>query len=282
MAIYSYQRFIHDLEKKVLAANKEVHAVKWMFFNSNYFCGYSNLNNPVDEKCKEEFSLMIDKYINQNIPPQYILNKTFFFNYPFYVDNGCFIPRPETEQLVEETIYRIDDLFANKNDLKIADVCCGSGAIGITLKKEIENCSVYMCDVSSDAIKITKKNAISLNANVEVECGDFITPILEKKLKFDVLLCNPPYIKNDEKLSSLVVDNEPNIALFGGKDGLDFYRIIFKHFDEIIKEHGFMAFEFGYDQKELLEKLVQETFNYKYEFLKDYNNLYRMLFIYKD
>lgn len=282
MVIYTYQKFIKDLEKKVLAANKEVNAVKWLFFNSSYFCGYSNLNNPVDKKCQEEFSLMIDKYINQNIPPQYILNKTFFFNYPFYVDNGCFIPRPETEQLVEETIYRIDDLFSNSKEIKIADVCCGSGAIGITLKKEIENSRVYMCDISSDAIAITKKNAVLLNADVEVECGDFITPIIEKKLKFDVLLCNPPYIKNDEKLSSLVVDNEPNIALFGGKDGLDFYRIIFKHFDEIINEHGFMAFEFGYDQKELLEKLVQQTFNYKYEFLKDYNKLYRMLFIYKD
>ena len=81
----------------------------------------------------------------------------------------------------------------------------------------------------------------------------------------------------------MVVDHEPNIALFGGVDGLDFYRIIFKHFDEIINDHGFMGFEFGYDQKELLEELVKKTFpNYKYEFLKDYNKLYRMLFIYKN
>ena len=280
---YTYSKMVRDLEKKVLEASLEVHAVKWMFFNSDFFCGYAHLQDEADPQIVEKFTEMVDRYINENIPPQYILNKTFFFNYPFYVDNGCFIPRSETEQLVEETIYRIDDLFEGKSDLKIADVCCGSGAIGITLKKEIDNCSVYMCDVSTEAVNITKKNAKSLGADVVVECGDFITPILNQKLTFDVLLCNPPYIKNSEKLSSLVVDNEPNIALFGGEDGLDFYRIIFKHFDEIINDKGFMGFEFGYDQKELLEKLVLETFpKYKYEFLKDYNKLDRMLFIYKN
>ena len=280
---YTYSKLVKDNEKKVENAELEVHAVKWMFFNSDFFCGYSHLNDEASQEVIEKFNHMIDLYINEKIPPQYILNKTFFFNYPMYVDEGCFIPRPETEQLVEETIYRIDEMFDIDSHKEIADVCCGSGAIGITLKKEIENCSVFMCDVSEDAVNITKKNAKNLDADVVVECGDFITPILEKKLTFDVVLCNPPYIKNEEKLDSLVVDNEPNIALFGGVDGLDFYRIIFKHFDEIIVNKGFMGFEFGYDQKELLEDLVKKTFpNYKYEFLKDYNKLYRMLFIYKN
>lgn len=280
---YTYSKMIKDCEKLVKEKGLEVHAVKWLFHSSDLFCGYSHLNDEVDIEIKEKFLSMINRYVNDNVPPQYIINKTFFFNYPFYVDEGCFIPRPETEQLVEETLYRIDEMFEGQDHIKIADVCCGSGCIGITLKKEVENSSVYMVDVSNEAIEITKKNAKNLDAEVEAEVGDFITPILEKKLTFDVVLCNPPYIKNEEKLDSLVVDNEPNIALFGGVDGLDFYRIIFKHFDEIIVNKGFMGFEFGYDQKELLENLVKETFpNYKYEFLKDYNKLYRMLFIYKD
>lgn len=280
---YTYSKMIRECEKMVEKTDLEVHAVKWMFYNSDFFCGYANLNKEVNEDIKEKFFKMVNKYINEKVPPQYILNKTFFFNHTFYVDEGCFIPRPETEQLVEETIYRIDEIFENKKDLRIADVCCGSGCIGITLKKEIENCSVYMCELSPEAVNITKKNAKALGADVTVDCGDFITPILEKKLKFDVLLCNPPYIKNDEKLNEMVVDHEPNIALFGGVDGLDFYRIIFKHFDEIILDNGFMGFEFGYDQKELLEDLVVKKFpHYKYEFLKDYNKLYRMLFIYKN
>lgn len=277
----TYAKMIRDLEKKVKECDKEVHVVKWLFFNSDFFCGYSHLNDEADPKILDKFNGMIDLYLNDNIPPQYILKKSFFFNYAFYVDDGCFIPRPETEQLVEETIYRIDDLFANKKEVKIADVCCGSGAIGITLKKEIENSDVYMYELSSSAVEITKKNALNLDAKVNVTQGDFINPILESKQSFDVLLCNPPYIKNSEKLSSIVVDNEPSMALFGGEDGLDFYRIIFKHFDEIINDGGFMGLEFGYDQKDLLEKLVKESFDYDYEFLKDYNNLYRMLFIYK-
>ena len=279
---YTYSKMIKECEKLVEQANMEIHAVKWMFYNSDLFCGYSHLNDIADEQTVKKFKEMVNKYVVDNIPPQYILNKTFFFNYDFYVDNGCFIPRPETEQLVEETIYRIDELYGDKH-ISIADVCCGSGAIGITLKKEIENCDVYMCELSPEAVNITKKNAANLHADVTVDCGDFITPILEKKLKFDVLICNPPYIKNSEKLSSLVVDNEPNMALFGGEDGLDFYRIMFEHFDEILNETGFMGFEFGYDQKEDLENLVKKSFpNYNYEFLKDYNKLYRMLFIYKN
>ena len=280
---YTYSKLIRDLEKKVAETELEVHAVKWMFYNSNFFCGYTNLNQQASEDVITKLTSMVDRYINEKIPPQYILNKTFFFDYEFYVDEGCFIPRPETEQLVEETIYRIDEMFEGKTELKLADVCCGSGCIGITLKKEIENCSMFMCELSPDAVNIARKNAKSLGADVTVECGDFITPILEKKLTFDVLLCNPPYIKNDEKLAEMVVDHEPNMALFGGVDGLDFYRIIFKHLDEIILDGGFMGFEFGYDQKELLEELVKKTFpQYRYEFLKDYNNLYRMLFIYKN
>ena len=279
---YTYNKMIKECEKKVLSNNLEVHTVKWLFFNSDFFCGYSNLNNEVSEEVKDKFNKMIDLYIKEKMPPQYILNKVFFFNYPFYVDEGCFIPRPETEQLVEETIYRIDDIF-DKKYISIADVCCGSGAIGITLKKEIENCDVTLCELSSAAVNIAKKNAKALDANVNILQGDFSAPLLENNLKFDVLLCNPPYIKNNEILDEMVVGHEPNMALFGGEDGLDFYRKIFTRFDDLLNDHGFMGFEFGYDQKEKLEELVKKTFpTLKYEFLKDYNNLYRMLFIYKN
>lgn len=279
---YTYNKMLKECEKKVLSNNLEVHTVKWLFFNSDFFCGYSNLNNEVSEEVKDKFNKMIDLYIKEKMPPQYILKKVFFFNYPFYVDEGCFIPRPETEQLVEETIYRIDDMF-DKKYISIADVCCGSGAIGITLKKEIENCDVTLCELSNAAVNIAKKNAKALDANVNILQGDFIAPLLENNLKFDVLLCNPPYIKNNEILDEMVVGHEPNMALFGGEDGLDFYRKIFTRFDDLLNDHGFMGFEFGYDQKEKLEELVKKTFpTLKYEFLKDYNNLYRMLFIYKN
>lgn len=277
----TYNKMIKLAEKRVNEANMEVHAVKWLFYNSDLFCGYSKLNEEADEEVINKFNEYIDKYVNEKIPPQYILNKCFFFNYPLYVDDGCFIPRPETEQLVEESIYRIDERFENKH-VNIADVCSGSGAIGLTLSLEIKDSDVSLFELSKEAIEIEKKNASLLNANVKIIQGDFIKPILDNNLTFDVIMCNPPYIKNDEKLDSLVVDNEPAMALFGGKDGLDFYRIIFDNYDKILNDGGFMGFEFGYDQKENLEKLIKEKLpSKKYEFLKDYNKLYRMLFIYK-
>ena len=91
-----------------------------------------------------------------------------------------------------------------------------------------------------------------------------------------------PYIKNNEKLDILVVDNEPNMALFGGEKGLDFYIRFFDKFDLLVKEGGFVGFEFGFDQRDDLENLIKEKLpNKKYEFLKDMNKKNRMLFIYK-
>lgn len=278
----TYLAMIRQFEQKVRLADLEVHAVKWLFMNSDFYCGYSHLQDEVPKEIYEKFRKMIDLLIDKQVPPQYILNKAVFFGYDFYVDEHCFIPRPETEQLVEETIYRIDDTFSDKKNIRIADVCCGSGIIGITLKKEIASCEVTLCDISEKACEITRKNARSNQVEVEVLCGDFIHPLLEKKLQFDVLLCNPPYIRNHAVLEKMVVEHEPNIALFGGEDGLDFYRRIFKAFDDLIVPGGMMGFEFGYDQKAELENLIQQELKpTRYEFLKDYNQLDRMLFIYR-
>lgn len=273
---------IKKAEKKVHLANGEVHVVKWLFMNSDFFCGYSHLNDEVSEEIVQKFQKMIDLFIDKQVPPQYILNKAVFFGYDFYVDENCFIPRPETEQLVEEAIYRIDDRFKEKKLLQIADVCCGSGIIGITLKKEIATSVVTLCDISKKACEIAQKNALQNKADVTIFCGDFITPLLERNMKFDVLICNPPYIKNHAILEKMVVEHEPNIALFGGEDGLDFYRRIFKEFHQLILPGGFMGFEFGYDQKAELQQLIHQVLpSNPYEFLKDYNHLDRMLFIYR-
>ena len=137
---YTYNKMLKECEKKVLSNNLEVHTVKWLFFNSDFFCGYSNLNNEVSEEVKDKFNKMIDLYIKEKMPPQYILNKVFFFNYPFYVDEGCFIPRPETEQLVEETIYRIDDISVSQT---LGNKIFGVGTI-----------KIYCQDASGDEVLI--------------------------------------------------------------------------------------------------------------------------------
>lgn len=278
--MYTYLDLIKENEKKAQQAQMEVGAIKWLFFYADFSISYHQLREEANAEIVARFNDMVSSYINDKIPPQYILHKACFFGYDFYVDEHVFIPRPETEQLVEECLYRIDD-FSISTTIRIADVCCGSGVIGITLKKEVENAEVTLCDISPEAIDIVKKNADLCEALVKTYVGDFIQPLLENKEKFHVLVCNPPYIKNKEKLDTMVVDHEPNIALFGGEDGLDFYRRIFLHAQELIYENGMMAFEFGYDQKEDLEKLLLQMLpEQKYEFLKDYAGLDRMLFLY--
>lgn len=277
----TYLELIKKCEKQAKLAKMDVGAIKWMFFYSDFHIGYTHLNEVVDNQIAEQFQQYVNLYIHDKMPPQYILKKACFYGYDFYVDEHVFIPRNETEQLVEECILRIDRYFENQ-PIEVADVCCGSGIIGITIKKEVDNAHVLLCDINEKAIEIVQKNATQLQVKVDTEVGDFITPLLQKKVQYDVLICNPPYIRNDAILDEIVVEHEPNNALFGGVDGLDFYRIIFEHFEELIKEKGFMAFEFGYDQKAELKALIEEKLpQYRYEFLKDYASLDRMLFIYK-
>lgn len=278
----TYLQMIQEAEKKASLAQMEVNAIKWLFFYSDFAVPYHHLSLPVPLKVYESFMEMVDLYLLKKMPPQYILHKTCFYGYDFYVDENVFIPRMETEQLVEETILRIDQYFENQS-LTIADVCCGSGVIGLTMKKEVEHAKVYLCDINPKAIEIVNKNAKNLKVHVTTLCGDFIQPLLEKNLTFDVLVCNPPYIKNQEILDEMVMNYEPHNTLFGGEDGLDFYRIIFKHASILLNKKAMMAFEFGYDQKEALEALIQKELpEFRYEFLKDYAGLDRMVFLFKN
>ncbi|WP_203636899.1 peptide chain release factor N(5)-glutamine methyltransferase, partial [Thermobrachium celere] len=160
-------------------------------------------------------------------PVSYIINKREFYGYEFYVEKGVLIPRPDTEILVEEVIKRSR---AYKNPT-IVDVGCGSGAISITLAKEIEGSTVYALDLMETPIKVTKINAkrLGVEDRVKVLKSD-VFESLPKELEgnVDIVVSNPPYIK-DEVIPTLMVDvkdYEPYEALSGGEDGLKFYRRI--------------------------------------------------------
>jgi release factor glutamine methyltransferase len=138
-------------------------------------------------------------------------------------------------------------------------------------------------DISADALKTAEKNAEENGAKIRFLCGDMTEPLLAEETKYDVLICNPPYIPEDEEMESSVVDYEPHVALFGGDDGLRFYREIFRDCRKILNEHSFMAFEMGWDQRERMSRLVEEYFpGVSYEILQDMNGKDRMLFVYFD
>ena len=199
------------------------------------------------------------KKLCQGIPLQHITNMQEFMKMRFYVDENVLIPRQDTEILVEEVIR-----IAKKiNAKKILDLCTGSGAIAVSLAKYIKNSEITAVDISKNALNIAKLNA--KNNEVEEKITFIQSDLFKnvKKEKYDIIVSNPPYIKKDilKKLDR-EVQKEPEIALDGGYDGLDFYRKIINTADEYLKFHGYLCFEIGYDQKEEVEELIKEQGKY--------------------
>ena len=217
------------------------------------------LNEDLVKVFKEDISKLC-----KNIPIQYIINKQEFMGLEFYVDENVLIPQPDTEILVEEVINtcRGRACACPQKNIKILDLCTGSGAIGISIAKNIDNSEITLSDISDDALNVAKKNCI--NNGFENEIKIIQSDLFENiKDKFDIILSNPPYIKSDIiKTLDKEVQNEPILALDGGEDGLDIYRKIIEQACEYLNENGYLCLEIGYDQKEEVIKLIEETNKY--------------------
>lgn len=216
----------------------------------------------VEKDIEEKFSKGIN-LLNEGKPIQYITNNQEFMKINFYVDENVLIPQPDTEILVEEIIdiYRGRSCACPKK-IRILDLCTGSGAIGISLAKYIENSEITMSDISSNALEIAKKNAIKNHLEDKCNCiqSDMFKNIEDK---FDIIVSNPPYIKTEGiKVLDKEVQNEPLIALDGGQDGLDFYRKIAQEAWKYLEAEGILALEIGYDQKEEVVKLLKGSGKY--------------------
>lgn len=227
-----------------------------------------------------EFNTMLERFENGEAP-QYILGYEYFFGRDFIVNPDVLIPRPETEYLVEAILEFTDEYFSEAEQLKLVDVGTGSGAIGVTLGCEEAKYQVTLTDISEEAIAVAKQNAEKFNLSIQTHCGNMLDPLIQAGESFDILVSNPPYIPTEEEVEALVKENEPHLALFGGKDGLKFYREIFTNAKKITKTKSLLAFEIGWNQGEVLKQLAQENFpNAQVMVKKDYNDLDRMLFIF--
>ena len=229
---------------------------------------YAKYMDGVNRMCKDE-------------PMQYILGYEWFYGRKFTVNQDVLIPRPETEELVSNVLIAVDERMENRDTpLSLIDVGCGSGAIGLSLKLEEPSLKVVLGDISAPALKVAEKNAKDLGAEVSFVEGDMLEPFIEAGVKVDVLVCNPPYIPSEQEMEASVKDFEPNVALFGGNDGLYFYKKVFDSCEKILNPNALMAFEIGYDQKEALLAEVNKRFpNAKSEVLQDMYGKDRMLFV---
>ncbi len=245
--------------------------------------GYNTLEllNHLDEEVTSDKENKYREYIEKLLhhkPLQYIVGNVDFYGYEFDINEEVLIPRFETEELVYNVINFIKKNL--KGDLKVIDLGCGSGVIGITLYKEVPRLEVTCLDISEEALKITKKNAKKLGANIRVQKGDMLDNINEK---FDVIVSNPPYIATNEEIEDIVKNNEPHLALYAGNDGLDCYRKIFDKVNSVIKENFLIALEIGHRQKNDIIKLINDKMeNVKIETFKDMSSRDRIIFVYRN
>lgn len=233
-----------------------------------------------DEECKESIKNKFEEGVKRLLkdePLNYVLGYSYFYGYKINVSKDVLIPRFETEELVSHILSCYDNDFKNKK-INICDVGTGSGAIAIALKKEENNLNVYASDISKDAIEKAKENAKLNNADIKFYVGNLLDPFIENNIKVDILISNPPYIKNSEVIENSVKDYEPHVALFGGDDGLKYYKEILLKASSVLNEHGFIFFEMGYDLANSLSKLVNDIFNDpKITVFKDINGKNRVM-----
>ena len=152
-----------------------------------------------------------------NKPLQYILGTTNFYGLELIVNKNVLIPRFETEELVENTKKIIETKFKDISKIKILDLCCGSGAIGLALKNLFPEIDVTMSDISRSALEVAKQNSAKLNLKSEIIESNLFENIKEK---YNIIVSNPPYIKVGEEIEDIVKNNEPPLALYAGEDGL--------------------------------------------------------------
>lgn len=225
-----------------------------------------------DNSCESYFELVERRAAGE--PLQYITGRQDFMGMPFNVNPAVLIPRQDTETMVEDSIELIGkgtlrgEEYVKPQVVKdVLDLCCGSGAIGISIAKLCERTKVTCSDVSAEALKVAEENArLNRCKSVKFEKSDLFSSFKGKlgRKKFDMIISNPPYIESGviPTLQREVKDHEPMLALDGGEDGLDFYRRITAEAHEHLHKDGIIMLEIGYDQGEAVKGLFEETENF--------------------
>ena len=234
-----------------------------------------HLDEIVDEEKLDLYKREVDA-MSENKPLQYVIGSANFYGERFIINENVLIPRFETEELVENTIKRVNELFDKPID--IIDIGCGSGVIGLTLEKKLSPNSVDLIDISKEALEVCHKNCENFNSKANLIESDVFENIDKK---YDLIISNPPYIKDNEEIEDIVKDNEPHIALYAGVDGLDIYKKIFKDIKSHMKDKCLIALEIGMDQANDIKELVKEYLgDVEVEVKKDLQDRDRMVFIY--
>lgn len=245
MRLKDIQNTFHQ-ELDTLYLNEEVDSFYYMLIESYYDISRLQLATDLNLKTNNpEEILKALALLKQQKPIQYILGETEFYGLPFKVNEHVLIPRPETEELVEWILKQSDKL----KEITILDIGTGSGCIAISLAKHLPNAKIFALDVSEQALHVAKQNASLNGVEVEFINKDILsisTSKLNTSFKFDMIVSNPPYVREQEKLQmkANVIDNEPHLALFvKDDDPLLFYKAISEFAVHNLSKNGLLFFE---------------------------------------
>ena len=249
--IYSIIKYVTKMSNLEISLNKEIELPK------NY---------------EIKITEYLDKIVNEHYPLQYITHSQPFYNEEYYVDENVLIPRQDTEILVEKAIDYINKEKINE----VIDLCSGSGAIGISIARNSNIAKAILVDISKEACIIENKNA-SLNEiekKIEIVNSNLLEKIINDKIKVNMIVSNPPYIKTKDiaSLDENVKKYEPRLALDGGEDGICYYRKILEQAKLVLRNNGILIFEIGYDELDSIKELIAKHKEYTIlESVKDYS-----------
>ena len=233
-------------------------------------------DSETDESLADEFNTILEKRLS-GTPLQYCIGEWDFYGNTYKVGEGVLIPRPETEELCTLVLSELKNIA----EPTVIDLCSGSGCIGLTVKSNIPDATVFLVEKSRDAIRylIENANTVCKNQFISIVNGDVLKPenFEETFEKVDAIVSNPPYIRSCD-IDSLQseVQLEPKMALDGGEDGYDFYRVICKEWHRYLKSGGFIALECGEEQAEYICNLFDSVI-FETEIFKDFNGIDRFV-----
>ena len=209
---------------------------------------------PMPEADLHAFEQALKRVMN-NEPYQYVLGSAYFYDAYFKVTPDTLIPRPETEELVDYILKHEDD-----NGSVVADIGTGSGVIGLTLQKHWQANQVFLSDISYEALEVAKLNGKEQGIEPTYLHGDLFEPFIERGIKLDILVSNPPYISQEERhlMSPSVLKYEPMTALFAEDQGLYLYKAMISNLPSVLKTNGRVYFEIGFSQGQPLLRFIEK------------------------
>jgi release factor glutamine methyltransferase len=260
----TYREILNSYETYAIENGKEASAIKLLLMHFSGLTGsklLAHMDDTMDEDAYKAFKRAANEYVENHRPVQHLIGSETFFGYQFLVNEDVLIPRFETEELVEQTLLLMDVHFEKYDTIDVLDLGTGSGCIAITLDLEDNRINATGSDISKEAVAMARKNALHLQSGTDFIEGDLFEPL--KGRTFDIIISNPPYIPEKEEMDPLVKDYEPHVALFGGSDGLAFYKKIIDALPAHLNKRYMVGFEHAYHHakpiRELCEKALPEA-----------------------